>query len=315
MGALLSNIIVFFFYLFHVITKYPYLNISQHFFDIRQLINILKTGIWVSISKLAAILLSTCSTYLVNIMINTYIAGIYGSIAQLQSVLSFMTVAIVNVFLPRMYKLYADKDYNSLTLYTEKSVKVISSILGIVVGGLIVFGNEFMSIWITADYLQYNLLIILSVCSLHISYSAELINQLLITVNKTRIPAFISLLAGIINIITAVFFISIMHNGVYGIAIAQLLVGVIRAGIILPFYAAIQLQKPWFIFIISQFKGCIPVVLVVLIGSVIASEIRVDSWITLIISACITGGVSLAILSIIDCDIRTFVFQFLKKRQ
>ena len=312
MGALISDGIAFLVYFFHVKKKYRYLVIKRTLFNLVQLKKILKSGVWVSISKLAAILLSTCSTYLVNIFISAYMAGIYGSIAQLQSILSFMTIAIVNVYLPHMYKLYAENKHNMLIAYTEKGLKVISSILGIVVGGLIVFGNEFMSIWITEDYIKYSLLIILSVCSLHVTYSAELINQLLITVNKTKFPAIISVIAGIFNVLGAVLLMEVTGNGIYGIAIAQLIVGVVRAGIILPLYAAIQLKKNCFIFIKNQLKGSVPMVLTVGIGVLIGQAIQVESWMTLILAAGITGCIAILISILIDRDIRDFTFQFIK---
>ena len=186
LGSIFINVGALGVYNCYVRKKYFYIKKTLKYFKTEKLKEILSSGIWVSLSKLAATLLSSCSTYLVNILIGVYMAGIYGSVSQIQSILSFITVAIVNVFLPRMFKLYAVKgEKNGLIKYTRESLKVLSILLRIVTGGLIVYGAQFMSLWISEEYLEYKWLLSISVCYLARSYSAEMINQLLITINKT----------------------------------------------------------------------------------------------------------------------------------
>ena len=286
---------------------YPNIQKNIKYFDFAKLKDVLGTGIWVSLSKLAATLLSSCSTYLVNILIGVYMAGIYGSIAQIQSILSFITVAIVNIFLPQMYKIYAEDKKTELVTYTAEVLKVISIVLGIVAGGLIVFGDEFMSIWISEEYLNYNLLLIISICYLAYIYSVEMLNQLLITIDKTKIPALISIIAGVINIIMAVFFVKVINMGIYGIAVAQMIILCIRSGIVMPVYAAYCMEQKWYIFLIKQCRCIESMVVTIGVGCFFNHWILVDSWTKLFFVSICSGFLAVSLLMILDGELRRII--------
>lgn len=313
-GALFINIIALLLYIVHTRTAYPFLELHFVLFDKEKIKEILSSGVWVSVSKLAATLLSSCSTYLVNILIGAYLAGVYGSIAQLQSILSFMTVAIVNVFLPQMYKKYAVGDKAGLIKDTSDGLNVISSVLGVVSGGLIIFGNEFMSIWITEEYLQYSSLIIISVCYLQITYSVEILNQLLVTINRTKIPALASIIAGIVNIILALFFVNVVGMGIYGIAFAQLITMVGRSAFWVPMYTAHEIENRWCIFINNQLRGVMASVITVIVGGAISNFIIVDTWIKLLICSGITGLIAFAAIALLNRGFREFILSMIKSK-
>lgn len=82
-GALFINIAALWAYYKYVRRHYPQIKANIVFFQIQKLKEILRMGIWVSFSKLAAVLLSSSSTYLANIWLGVYLAGIYGSVAQI----------------------------------------------------------------------------------------------------------------------------------------------------------------------------------------------------------------------------------------
>ncbi len=314
-GALIINIFSLIYYVIRTKSKYKNLIFSIKLFDFNKLKEILGVGIWVSLSKLAAILLAACSTYMVNILITPYYAGIYGSIAQLQSILSFMTTAIVTVFLPQMYKQYADNEYDKLTDYVGGGLNVISSVLGIVSGGLIVFGHYFMSIWITNEYMQYHVLIIISVSYLQISYSSEMLNQLLLTSNKTKYPAIISLVVGVINILMSIFFVKLFRLGIYGIAVSQLISLVLRSSIWMPLYTSKVFNKDKLYFIKDMYKGIISTLITIVIGAIVNNFIYINSWLTLIVSCVITGLLSVAILYMSNKRFKEFLLMMVKSKK
>lgn len=293
---------------------YPMIRKNAHFFMLEKLKDILGMGVWVSLSKLAAVLLSSCGTYLVNLLIGAYMAGIYGSVTQIQSILSFVTIAVVNVFLPQMYKMYAADDRKRLLCYTADGLKLLSAVLGIVVGGLIAFGDVFMSLWISDEYLNYKTLLIVSVYYLAAAYSSELLNQLLITIGRTKIPAVISIFAGIANIVLAVVLVTMCHTDIYGIAIAQMTVLCIRSVVFVPAYAAYCLKCRWNIFLSGNLFCVKSILITVAAGYFIDQIFVINTWKNLIFACFITGVSAVGILLLMDQDIRRFIFDdFLKK--
>lgn len=311
-GSSFANAFALLIYFSHYKKTYKDIKLRINLFNKMIIKDVLQSGMWVSASKLAAILLSSCSTYLVNIYIGTYMTGIYGAIAQLQSILNYLTNTLVNVFLPDMYKIFSLGDTDELVKYTSKCLKIISSVLAIVSGGLVVYGNEFMSIWITDDYLKFSELIILSTGTLFLSYSAEMINQLLITIDKTKMPALISIIAGICNLLMALLCVKVLNWGIYGIAAAQTIVGLVRSVGFFSIYAAKETKSNRFTFLQNQIKGCIPFFMTIMVGFFLCSFVMVNTWITLIVSCVITGILVIMLCILYDKDIRNFVQAVLK---
>lgn len=309
-GGVCVHITAFLVYRRYTRHRYPFLKSERFLFDREILMEVLRSGVWVSVSKLAAILLALCGSYMSNIMIDPYHAGIYGSIVQLQSVLSMIVITVVNIYLPQIYRLYAAKHQRELIEYTKTALKTLGCIIGIMVGGLIVFGNEFMGLWITKEYLSYNGLIIISVCYLG-GYTSELMNQVLITVGQTRAPAISGIISGICNVLLAIVFISCFSMGIYGIAFAQLIVSVLRSIIWFPIYTAKVLETGPFEFLSQQLKGGIATILTIAVGVLCGLFLVPDSWIKLVIVCGITGLISLVIICFVDRDIRAFVRQLI----
>ena len=314
-GAVFADLCALVF--FNVYVKSNYSFISKKFvnFSFKKLKEILSAGIWVSISKLAATLLSTCSTYIVNLFLGAYSTGIYGTLAQLQSILSLITVTIVNVFLPEMYHKYAKREIDQLVLYTKNRIRVISIVLGFFSGGLIIFGNEFLQIWLSKEYNNWETLIIISVVYLPLTYSAEMINQLLITINKTKQIALISIFAGIINVCLAVVMVKYTTLGIYGVAIAQMLVLLFRSWIIMSIYSARMLNAKWYVFCKAQASGIKSIVITMVCGIGCHAVFAINTWGKLIISCALTGGISFVILSIIDKEFKMFVKDIIVKNK
>ena len=313
-GVLLAAGCSLVFYYCYVRKKYPYLSLSIKSFDRFKLMEILSSGIWVSLSKLAATLLASCSTFLVNILIGTYLAGIYGSVSQIQSILSFVTISVVNVFLPQMLKLYSLNEIDELINFTKQGLKIISSFLGIVAGIFVVLGDDFMALWITEEYLQYNALIIISVCYLSITYAAEFVNQLLIALNKTKVPAIVSIVAGIGNVLLIVFLVKGCDMGIYGVAVSQMIVLSFRSGIFFPVYAAKCLNQKWNAYLGKQLSGVLVTGVATLICMIVNKIIPVEGWISLFFVGGITVIMTLGVILCCDKETRKFVINMVKER-
>ena len=314
-GAVFVNLCALIFFNAYVKHHYSFISKKLVNFSFEKLREILSAGIWVSISKLAATLLSTCSTYVVNILLGAYSSGIYGTLAQLQSILSLITVTIVNVFLPEMYEKYAKREIDQLVVYTKNRIKVISIVLGFFSGGLIIYGNEFLQIWLSQEYNNWGLLIAISVIYLPLTYSAEMINQLLITINKTKQIALISIVAGIINVCLAVIMVEYTSLGIYGVAIAQMIVLLFRSWLIMPIYSARMLDAKWYVFCKTQASGIKSIMITILCGIGGHALFAINSWGKLIISCALTGSISFVILSIIDKEFNVFVKDLISKNK
>lgn len=306
MGAFVVNLGAVILYHLYMRRKFGYITPRIQNFDLEKLKEILGTGIWVSVNKLAAIMMTLCGTYMVNKLLGTYLAGIYGSVTQIQSMLSFITVAVVSVFLPEMYKKYAQNAMPALVSYTRNIIRMTSMFLGIIAGGVVICGNEFMSLWISEEYKSFGVLIIISTVYLPLIYSSEMLNQLLITLSRTKEIAILSIVTGIANLILAIVLVKYTTLGIYAISLAQAIVSIIRTLFVMPIYVAKIVRQKWYIFLAKQLSGWKTIVLASVCGMLYCRFIEVESWFTLIVVCALIALTTAGIMILIDREIRDF---------
>ena len=80
-----------------------------------------------------------------------------------------------------------------------------------------------MSLWISYQYKEYALLIAVSVFYLPLAYSAEVLNQLAITLNKVKFLSLTSIICGTANLFLTVLLVKYFSLGIYGVALLSVL--------------------------------------------------------------------------------------------
>jgi len=303
-GGLIIDFCSLIFYIFYIRYNVPQISISISKFKKKNILDVLSSGIWISITKLGTILLSTCSIYLSNILVDVKITGIYAAIIQLQSLAILVTGAIVTCFNPEMYKLYANNEKDKLIEYTKMSIRILDIPIGIIVGGIIIFGKYFMSLWINNQYMNYGMLITLSVIGLSFSLPIDVLSNLNVTVNKVKLPAIVSIISGILNVTLTIILCKSFNMGIYGIAVSQVAISILRALIFFPMYSAhiLSISKKTFY---PDILYCTVVTLITILFGIIANRILVPtSWLTLIACILFTGVCSFIIILLINKKMR-----------
>lgn len=318
-GGLCFDVLSFVFYITHYKKYMPGIRID--IFDCKKLyiVKVLKSGIWVSITKAGSLLLSNISTYLSNIAVGVILTGIYATILQLQSLIIVLITSIVACFVPKMYKKYAEGKLEELVEYTKYSIRLLSIPLGLISGGIIIYGKYFMTLWIGSSYMKYGLLIFLMFISVPFSFSAELLNQLNITINKVKIPALVTVFMGIINVILILIFTEVLNIGIYGVALSQLIINGIRGFLFFPIYSSRELNIqyktffPAIIFcpIITLVTSCISLLIIIFVPP--------NTWVNLMFCVLLTSIIVFILVYICMLDkggkekVLNYSKQYLKK--
>lgn len=237
-AILFVSIVSFIFYLNSYKNMMPGVSIDISKYNISYALKVIKSGFWISISKAGSILLGTLNVYFSNIFIGPQIAGVYAAVMQLQTLAIVLVNAIVPSFIPEMYKKFAENKIDLLIHYAKKSILLLSLPLGVVIGGMLAFGNFFMMLWLGQEFGQYELMFFLVIVYLPFILPAEVLNQLNITMNKVKGPALVTLLFGILNVILIIILFKYTNLGIFSVIISQLVTTLIRGGVYFPIYSA-----------------------------------------------------------------------------
>lgn len=295
-GSFIFDLFSFFYYGIIYKKMMPCVSISLKNFRWRETKDILSSGLWVSVNKSGASLLTTVNTYLISIIVSAYMTGIYSTVTQFVSFVGMMTMALISCMVPVIYKLYADGKQKELYFYISKSMKFLSVFLGMTVGGLIVYERFLLTLMINRIYMEQSLLILLTLLEIPLAYPANVTEQVLIAHNKFTVPAMSQLIIGILNIAVIFVVYKIRGASIYTIVIAGCFLSVIRNLIFLPIYNQY----------ISGYKkkehyrqiaaGIVAAVITVVVSSAVSLLIVPDTWIMFGTSVLLSGVVAGALV-------------------
>ena len=214
----------------------PELILSKSLFKIKYLWDVMRSGLWVGISYAGNVMLSSLTTYFSNIFCGVIITGIYSAIMQLNIIENTVLSVLISSILPKMFKLYSNDDNQSLYNYVIDSMILTTLFIGLISSGIVVYGSDFMSLWMGKEFVKYRLLIVLTVIYLPFTLPSQVINQVFTVKNKVAIPAIATLLFGMLNVFLIIIFTKWLNLGIYGIAISAVIVQVLRDNIFYPLY-------------------------------------------------------------------------------
>lgn len=279
------------FYIFYCKRYIPRIKVSKLYFSIKHLLNILKSGIWFSISTAGNMMLSSLSSYFANLLCGVFITGVFSAIMQLNIIENVVLNVLVNASTSRMFELFSQKKDKEFFNFIIEAMIMVGLFIGIISGGIIVYGSDFMKFWMGRKFANYGLLIIITVIYLPITLPSQIINQSFSVMNKVKIPALATIGFGFLNIILSIILVKIFYLDIYGIALATLIVQSLRDVIFYPYY----LFKTGYKF---TFKICLPylisvinLLISVLIGYSVKNIIAPTSMIYFVMSIIVAGGI------------------------
>lgn len=216
----------------------PGICISPDKVSINAIKEILASGIWLSINKAGAVLLTNINTYILSILVSVFMTGIYSTLVQFVTLLSVLTMTIISTFVPNIYRLYAEGDISGMEKYISKCVKTIAVINGFLVGGMLIYQKYLLGLFISDIYMHYEFIIILTLIYIPFTIPANVLEQVLIAYNRFSIPAVSQLLFGVANVILILIINNLYNIGIYAVLTATLCTSLSRDLWFIPLYSS-----------------------------------------------------------------------------
>ena len=255
--------------------------------------NLAKSGIWMSFTSLGVILVRNVDLLIANQGVGSASMG-YLSIARTMpnSITSILST-VGPLFTPLLVQRYAQNDKTGIGVTTSKSIDTVYSIMLVPICGYIVLSSEFTFLWhneLSADITRLigSLSAITAIQALFNS-SGCVNSQLSVVTNKLKIPVFITLGCGIVNICLTILLLHTTNLGLYAIVISGTAVMVVRYICFNPIYAAKIIGQPWYYFYKDLFFDWIAIPVVLGCFFLIKKTFIIDSWGQLILVAFILG--------------------------
>lgn len=281
----------------------PDLKIKKHNYDWPKVVELLKAGMWNTISKLGDILQRGFDLIFANLFIGATEMGILAITTQIPFVILHLLSAISATFAPSMTLDYAKDNLDEIKKDLSKSVRILSIIMLIPLSVLYVYGDVFYNLWTPSQ--DGTMLQWLTICgTFALVFTAPLENfwNIFTVTNKIKFSSLFMLLNSILVFITVFVLLCMTKEPItkmFVIASVRSLYGVFRGILFIPIYGAKCLNLKWSFFYRDLVKpiGGLLIVLILLFG--LRMIYMPDSWISFICVSIITAIISLIVGSLL----------------
>ena len=257
---------------------------------------IIRSGIWNTITKLSQLLTDGLDLLICNLWISGIAMGQLAIAKTLSSVFGTLIATVSNIFAPTLTIDYAKNDVSEMLHNLKLGMKITGFFTSIPFIGLVVVGKEFLTLWIPNQDIQtiYNLTIItLGGCI--ISGIINPLYSVYTITNKIKADALVRVGTGFLTIIVVFILLNTTNMGIYAVASVSVIIGFFVNFFFVPTYAAHCLKQKLISFypLMLRYMGVEFIMLVVFM--LIKNVLYLNNWINLFLSCIFLGLVGLLI--------------------
>lgn len=206
-----------------------------HYWDWVLSAEVLRFAFWTFLAALVLQINFRLGTVLLGAMTTTSMVGIYAIALQINALYNMLPSTISSVFLPRITRMVVDEaDGDQLTRTIIGPSRYQLMLMGCVLGGFILFGRQFLSLWAGTDYVEAWAVALFILVPVTIPLCQNTILSVLYAKMLNRDRALITLIFAVISGVSAVFLVR--AYGLYGPAIATGLALLVGHGLVMNFY-------------------------------------------------------------------------------
>lgn len=310
LAACVGNVFCVSFDYFSTKLLIPDLSIQKKDFDKSYIKKLVASGGWYSFVSLGTVLSSGFDLVIANQLIDSYSMGILAVSKTIVAAMNTVRTSIVNVFGPRLVKLYALKSTEEFIEKVNQYMRIIASILYVPLAGLTVFSVDFYRLWLPG-YTENEIrivtaLTIWALVSSIASTASSCLPEVYAVVNRLKIPAIVNLLENVFSLSLTFILLIYTDYGVLLIASISSVVFIIYQVIFVIPYASYLLKKSLWCFFLTIVRGLLLYTMLVCTFLFVKQKIVLYNWLIFLIIIAICGGLGYLV---------TFILMFSSKEK
>lgn len=288
----------------------PELKFNKKYYHFKSVIELVKSGIWNSISKLSSIISNGLDLLITNIFVSSAAMGTMSIPKSVHSIVLTIFGSLATVFAPKITMSFAHNDNNEIKKDLKFSMKFLGVFSNICLTCLFVYIFSFFKLWVPGqDATVLTIIAITSCMAAVFSLILEPCYNLFTAYNKIKLPALVGIATSFLTIILVFIGLYITDDTTIKLIIissTSSLVGLFRVLFFLPIYSSYLLHEKKTYFYPTIIKNTLALLSSIIISLILSKIIPSNTWITLIISL---------IISCISTFIITYIINFTKEER
>lgn len=276
--------------------KYSFSNVS--FGKIKDL---LSSGIWNSVNSLGNVLNSGLDLLISNVLLSALATGQLSVAKSIGVLFATLNQVTFQPFQPLMIESYVNDTKEKLVLQIKKAMVFGGCFGAIAFAGFYSLGNLYLKLWLAnQDNNKIFVLVMLTVFVSLLSSIMQPIYYVYTLTLKNRMPCLITILGGLLNVVSMCIILKKTYLEAYGVVITTAVIMAIINLLFNPIYAARCLKIKINSFYSVICKHIIATVILCLIFKKISEYVNPIGWGGLIISAIIMSIVGILIYMVLQ---------------
>ncbi len=242
--------------------------------------------------------------------------AVYSMALQLFTMYSNLSTAVSTIFLPSISRnVFAGASNDEITESIVRPSRMQLMVLLFALSGFILFGKDFINIWVGKGYETVYVLACILLSAATIELSQNTITSVLKAKNKLHGKTMILMLSTICNAIITV--LSVPKFGVYGALAGTVFSLIFGYGLALNIYYHKKIGINMYTYYKKTYKGILPAVLISTVpGILIGKLINANSWIMFGVEAIIYCAIYAVIIYFIGAsrEEKRYILKIIKRK-
>lgn len=217
----------------------PFLRFKRHLVSLEKIKDMVGNGFWNSLNQLGNVLNSGLDLIVANLMLSAVEMGQIAVTQTIWSIFAGLIQTVSQPFQPRLLKIYSSGDMDALACEIRKAMKFCGYFSGILFAGFLALGTLYYELWLPGQdtELLYHLTLVVVAISVTSGIMQPVYYVYTLTVSN-RVPCWITIAAGILNIVSMYLLLTYTDVGVYGVVGTTTVIMVSINLLFNPLYAA-----------------------------------------------------------------------------
>lgn len=264
---------------------------GERIFSWKAIKELITSGIWNTITQVGFLLLQSVDMIISNIFLGAVNMGIVALSYALPNIIKALPNTLNSTFAPEITINYAVGNKKVMYRNITRSMKITSILLTIPLAMLLVYGQNFYSLWVPSQdsHLLYTLSA-LSLISLYFTTGVQILHNVFTTVNRVKEFSLVFLSSGVISATIAVLFCKYTDYGLYALVTVSAVVNMIRNIVYMVPVTSRYLGFKWYTFMPNILISLASVLMITFFGYCIKTVLPdANSWSWLVLHCAIMG--------------------------
>ncbi|MDM5299513.1 MATE family efflux transporter [Bacillus pumilus] len=238
LAAVIGSIAAMGFALYYFKKLIPWFSFKWRYVSLSSSLTLVRSGVWHSFEQMGILLFLQIDLLMTNLLMGAEATGQYAAILQFPLLLRTLAGTLAVVFAPTITKFYSNQDEEGLVQYAAKAIKwsgLFVAFPAALLGGL---AGPLMQLWLGPAYEELKWLLMIHAAYLCVTLMFLPLTYVPTAFNRLKVPAVVTLVLGVSNVLLAYGLTQVFQLGLYGIASAGAVVLLIKNVMFLPFYTS-----------------------------------------------------------------------------